>query len=910
MGIFNRMTSLLSIKQIIVTTILLISFIIITILGALFFSISRINENQKSIATILKLEKQNELVLKKLDSILEGETDILTSKDEKSFRRIKEYLFKANSSIELQRLKNSKYDLKYNVLIDSLEDNLQYAVELQKDFFNTGYTIFTLKMELKNHLEELKKEIRKIQNLYEQTLIQLHLIEEKEYVNNIERKIQSLYTFIRDAAFENNQKEVDEIKNKLKNMDKLIFETIKTTKASIDNKILFKFISEVENCLININYLEYSIISAKVEIFEKEEFLSYIKTDRKENFLIINNNINDISKITDTIITDNIDNSEKISNMVIILSIVIGIFSILGLIFISIILISRINNPLEHIIKMINDILENKVSLSKNIEVRYKDEFKELVDVFNHMTRSLDKNIKNLKERDEEISLLNKDLEKRVALRTQELSEKNQKIIDLFNNAKQGFLSLNRDLIIDEEHSKECEILLGDDISNRKIDELLVFESEHSKSFFNQTLKDILREKNEIIQNSFIELLPKELIINRRAISIDYKRLNDKKLMLIFTNITHKKKLERKIKKEQQLLKMIVTIISDTMQFYELINDFKKFDNNKLKIFELNNNPFFNLGEIYREIHTFKGLFSQLYMSNSVKNLHDFESKISEYINDKNFTNKELKKLLEENSLLDWIDEDLEIIKSILGGNFLEEDSIIKVNEETIIHLEDKIKNYCQLDKKHVDNYEDILFEAQKLRSKTLYQALKAYPNLCKDLAESLGKQIYTFEILGDKRIILPPDFKPFIKSLIHVFRNLLDHGIEDMETRLEQGKNEKGTIVCNFNLENDFLFILISDDGRGISRDRIREKVKELDLMPMEEFDKMSDERVFGLIFYETFSTKEEITELSGRGIGMAVVKNELTKLDGSVEVKSEINKGTTFIFKLPYKRKAIENV
>ncbi|PLY09705.1 MAG: hypothetical protein C0625_00460 [Arcobacter sp.] len=905
---FNRLASPLSIKQIIITTIILITFIIVIILGTLFFSISRINDNQKSIATTLKLEKQNELVLKKLDSILETETDILTSESEKSFKRIKKYLFEDNIHIKLQRLKESKYDLKYNTLINNLEDNLQYAVELQKDFFNTGYTIYTFKIELKNHLVELTNEIKKIQNLSEKTITKFHLL--KENINDLEKAILSLYAIIRDGAFEDNQDKFNEIKNILVDKNSKLSNTINKIKISTNNKILFEFITKIENSIININYLEYSIISVKLEVFEKEEFLKYIKIDRKENFLVINNTINSVSNLSNFIVSKNVENSQEISDTVIITSIIIGIFSIVGLIFISIILVSRVHNPLEQIIKMINDILSNKVSLSKNLEVKYKDEFKELVDVFNDMTQSLDKNIQSLKNRDEEISLLNKNLEKRVEIRTQELSEKNQKITDLFNNAKQGFLSLDRNLIVDKEYSKECEKLLGNDIAGKKIDKLFDFETENSKKFFNQTLIDIFNEKNEIIQNSFIELLPKEFIINRRAITIDYKILDDQKFMLILTNITHKKKLEQKIKKEQQLLKMIVTIISDTTQFYELINDFKTFNENKLKIFELNNSSLFNLSEVYREIHTFKGLFAQIYMTNSVKNLHKFESKISEKIKDKNFSNEDLAELLDQNNLFDWINEDVEIIKSILGDDFLDEDSVIKVNEDTIIHLENKIKNYCKLDKKHENNYEDILFETQKLRSKTLSQSLKIYPKLCKDLANSLGKQIYPFEILGDEYVLLPPTFKPFIKSLIHVFRNLIDHGIEDIETRIEQGKNENGTIVCNFNIENDFLIILISDDGKGISRDKIREKVKELNLLSLEEFDKMSDERVFGLIFYETFSTKEEITELSGRGIGMAVVKNELTKVEGSIEVKSVINKGTTFIFKLPYRKKGIENV
>lgn len=297
-------------------------------------------------------------------------------------------------------------------------------------------------------------------------------------------------------------------------------------------------------------------------------------------------------------------------------------------------------------------------------------------------------------------------------------------------------------------------------------------------------------------------------------------------------------------------------------------------------------------------------------MSNIVKKLHTFESEISEYIKDKDFSNNNLKNLLESNNFYSWLENDLKIVSSILGETFVAEESVIKINENSVIKLEEKITDYCKLDKKHADNYEDILNETQKLRSRTLFQSLQVYPRLCMDLADKLNKQIYPFKILGDETIILPPNFKPFVKSLIHVFRNLIDHGIEDIETRLDLNKNENGSIICNFKIDEDSLIILVSDDGRGIDKEKIKEKVIKENMLSLEEFDKMSAERVYGLIFYESFSTSEKITDISGRGIGLSAVKNELVKIKGSVEIKSVIDEGTTFIFKLPYKREGIRNV
>ncbi|WP_419763493.1 MAG: ATP-binding protein [Arcobacter sp.] len=902
---FNRLTAILSIKQIIIRTIILITLVLSSIIGMVFYSILTMNENQKAISKILDIEKQNTYILKILGTVLETETDILLAKNEKDFERIDSQLFDLDKIVKFQRLKESKYKSEYNPLINELEESLAYEIKLQQDFFSAVYTLYIYKQDLKNYLFKLEEVINEIHEKI--NVISEHSPSLKDNLFDLESSTFNLFTLLRDIMFVNSLVEINEIKkNKLEQSYLIVGSFLEELRINAKNdSVVSNLVNTINLSLVNIDSIKNSFILLRLNMFNQESNLEEIIASRTYQIAVITSNINKATEITEKIILDSLVHSDEITTRTIITAVLIGIFSFLILTFISIILVARVNNPLEHIIKMIDDILANKVSLSKDIEVEYNDEYKKLVDAFNQMTRSIDKNIQSLKMRDEEISLLNKDLEKRVELRTEELFEKNQKITDLFNNAKQGFLSLDRSLTVGKEYSKECEKLLGNDIFGKKVDELFDFESSEQKLFFNKTLLDIFNEKDEIVQNSFIELLPKEFIINRRAISMEYKRLNDEKFMIILTNITHKKKLEQKIKKEQQLLKMIVTIISDTTQFYELINDFKSFANNKLKIFDINNSALFNLSEIYREVHTFKGLFSQVYMSNSVKRLHTFESEISEYIKDKKFTNKELGKLLEKSDFLSWIDDDLEIIKSILGKEFLDEDSVVKVNEDTIIHLENKIKEYCKLDRKHLNNYEDILFETQRLRLRTLYQALTPYPKLCEELANSLDKQIYPFKILGEETIVLPTDFKLFVKSLIHIFRNLIDHGIEDIETRLEQGKNEKGTIVCSFKLEGDFLTILISDDGRGIDRNKIRKKVEELNLLPLEEFDKMSDEKVYDLIFHDSFSTKEEITELSGRGIGMSVVKNELIKINGTVQIKSVINEGSTFIFKLPYGRK-----
>lgn len=189
--------------------------------------------------------------------------------------------------------------------------------------------------------------------------------------------------------------------------------------------------------------------------------------------------------------------------------------------------------------------------------------------------------------------------------------------------------------------------------------------------------------------------------------------------------------------------------------------------------------------------------------------------------------------------------------------------------------------------------------QVQNLSKQKLYPLLKPYISLVSQLAKKFEKEINPLKIIGDKDLIIDERMKPFIKSLIHVFRNSVDHGIETEEERLEKNKEETGTIRCEFKEQNNNLIIKISDDGAGIDKEKLKERLQENGL----DTRGISDKDLFNTIFYENISTKNTIDEISGRGMGMSAVKNELDTLNGQVEVHSQKDNGTYFEFTLPLK-------
>ncbi len=181
-----------------------------------------------------------------------------------------------------------------------------------------------------------------------------------------------------------------------------------------------------------------------------------------------------------------------------------------------------------------------------------------------------------------------------------------------------------------------------------------------------------------------------------------------------------------------------------------------------------------------------------------------------------------------------------------------------------------------------------------------LKKVFDKFPRLVRDLARSEGKRV-NFEVTGQDieldRTILDEVSDP----LMHVLRNAVDHGVEPPAERAEAGKPETGTVELRAEREHDTVVITVSDDGGGLAVEDIAEKAVQQGLASRAELDSLPDEEVFDYVFHPGFSTNEEITDVSGRGVGMDVVKTTVESLDGSVSVSSTPGEGTDIRIRLP---------
>ncbi|MGM0398673.1 MAG: chemotaxis protein CheA [Halobacteriota archaeon] len=174
------------------------------------------------------------------------------------------------------------------------------------------------------------------------------------------------------------------------------------------------------------------------------------------------------------------------------------------------------------------------------------------------------------------------------------------------------------------------------------------------------------------------------------------------------------------------------------------------------------------------------------------------------------------------------------------------------------------------------------------------------FPRLVRDLAREEGKQI-DFQIVGDDVEIDRTILSEISDPLMHLLRNAVDHGIEPPEEREAAGKDPTGTITLEAERERDRVNVKVIDDGSGIDHDVVRRKAVEKGIYTESQIEELPDSQVAELIFHPGFSTNEEITDVSGRGVGMDVVNDTVARLDGTVSVDSEEGEGTTITLTLP---------
>lgn len=194
----------------------------------------------------------------------------------------------------------------------------------------------------------------------------------------------------------------------------------------------------------------------------------------------------------------------------------------------------------------------------------------------------------------------------------------------------------------------------------------------------------------------------------------------------------------------------------------------------------------------------------------------------------------------------------------------------------------------------------DLQTAVMKTRMLAIGKVFNKFPRMIRDLARELGKKI-ELVITGEETELDKSIVEVIGDPLVHIIRNSCDHGVESIETRVANGKPELGTVNLKAYNEGNSIVIEITDDGKGLDAAILKDKCLEKGIITEREADQMTDKEAFALIFKPGFSTAASVTNISGRGVGMDVVKTNIEKLNGIIEIDSELGKGTTIKLKIP---------
>jgi len=469
-----------------------------------------------------------------------------------------------------------------------------------------------------------------------------------------------------------------------------------------------------------------------------------------------------------------------------------------------------------------------------------------------------------------------KDLEDLVEKLEMLVDERTKAIRAILDNVQSGFLICNGETVIQPAYTKSChDIFKRDDLEGMKLTEAMQLgpeEADHFMIMYGQVFEGFLPVDTALSQ------VPERFSIGERTFSIKGSALHDEKdtthhIMFTIIDIT----LQEKIQRENELNLRLLDILRNKDYFVHFINDSRhniELAKRNLAQGDQNN--------VRSEIHTIKGNAGGYKLDDIVNLIHDIEEKDKIELVD-------LDKIKEK--FIEYLSHNYSMLKMSFAQ---EEEKDIILRESELLELKYQLDQCDSLQEMSKLVYQ-FIDEADNIEIANLVGSL---PTMVERLAQNSAK-LAEMVITGGHIRVDPEKMSPVLRNLSHLVRNSIDHGIEPFDKR--GGKPEKAMISLEFHKKQYGLYIKYSDDGEGIDAEQIAVKAVEKGIVTESEIKNYSDKKKLELIFHPGFSTSQSVSTVSGRGVGMAAVKNCVDELGGSISIVTILNQGTTFTIFIP---------
>jgi signal transduction histidine kinase/HAMP domain-containing protein len=514
------------------------------------------------------------------------------------------------------------------------------------------------------------------------------------------------------------------------------------------------------------------------------------------------------------------------------------------------------------------------------------------------------------------------------------IDEKMQQVNDILNNIDQGLFTINLDGTVNQEYSARANTILNvDDVAGCTLRELLRLNSNQEKAF-NTWLELVRKKHSQHRWSKLIKLAPVQEIelpvvselSDVEYVSISYEKIYDKKgdlakIMILAADETEKRVRARLMATErirhENDVKAILSIANTPAEEIAEFNEDTMARLRELRVEAATHlegvrrqrenfpgsKPYVitkeHIDRMYRDFHTIKGnsgSYGFELLALSAHEAEDYVEKLREPVEDRRD-----RILYEINTRIDKMEASLEDIHQKIRLIYGKEEEITVRIPETrvnaIVELSRSVSEAIADDR--VTKLAD---ECAMLSWKPLKTHFRKYQKLAVKTARKLQKNIIF--VVNDENVLYPGDLVAGLDDvLLHLVRNAVDHGIESPDVRDELGKGV-GRLLVNVETVGTVRKITLADDGRGIDFDRIVERAVAMNVITREESGQLSEREKIGLLFRGGVSTAEEISEISGRGIGMQVVKEKVAAIGGELSIESSSGKGTAFIVTVPVDR------
>ena len=482
--------------------------------------------------------------------------------------------------------------------------------------------------------------------------------------------------------------------------------------------------------------------------------------------------------------------------------------------------------------------------------------------------------------------VLMKNLSNEVEKQVIKIKKQNMEMGNLLENLEEGFMVIDSKGIVQEGASKITNTFFKVKTEKQPFSKLLEL-NEEEQTIFEKWCYHIW--KGKILFKDLVALAPSFYDKKHgQYIKLDYRPIYSKKyevdkIICIASDVTKERNLELKALEEKDQTKMILLILERPLHFLDLIEDSREFLDIILYQRKLPNSE-----TLFRQIHTLKARFSNFKIRIISQKMHALEDDLLKNQEiEKEFIYKKLEEL--EGQLNQFLKENQQVIRSA--------NLTVKSTDSSRQMRSSEVKKYV------FDQLNDFLEGFNnKFILRNFSSGLRDFFQSTKELAEQQDKKVNI--IMEEKALMVDlAQYDHFFSCCIHLFRNAIDHGIEDPETRKQKNKSDIGLIKINFDRDkNNFIKMTFEDDGVGVHLGLLKRSVLKMGLKSEKELKLLSEKEITQFIFVQGISTKEETTGISGRGIGLDALYNEVRELGGNIWAKTKTDGGTIFFIVLPF--------